>query len=128
MSMSLYSRNIVFLVLIVARNEALVIGNLIDSLVKQNYPRELYDILVVPNNCSDNTALVSFEHGARILECSERIPIKRWKHSSFAIRNVPSDLIFDAYINFDADNVVHPDFLLQMNHALCNGATGRARL
>jgi cellulose synthase/poly-beta-1,6-N-acetylglucosamine synthase-like glycosyltransferase len=111
-----------FLVLIVARNEALVIGNLIDSLEKQNYPRELYEILVAPNNCSDNTASVAFEHGARILDCSERIRSKG-EALSCAIRNIPSDLTFDAYINFDADNVVHPDFLLQMNHALCHGAT-----
>lgn len=111
-----------FLVLIAARNEALVIGNLIDSLKKQNYPRELYDILVVPNNNTDNTADVSREHGARVLDCSEKIRSKG-EALSYAVRNLPSDLIFDAFINFDADNVVHPDFLLQMNHALCNGAT-----
>jgi cellulose synthase/poly-beta-1,6-N-acetylglucosamine synthase-like glycosyltransferase len=111
-----------FLVLIVARNEALVIGNLIDSLIKQNYPREFYDILVVPNNCTDNTAAVSREHGARVLDCTERIRSKG-EALCFAVQNLPADLIFDAYINFDADNVVHPDFLLQMNHAMCNGAT-----
>jgi cellulose synthase/poly-beta-1,6-N-acetylglucosamine synthase-like glycosyltransferase len=111
-----------FLVLIVARNEAPVIGYLIDSLDKQNYPRELYDILVMPNNCSDNTALVALEHGARILDCSQRIRSKG-EALSYAIKKMPSDLAFDAYINFDADNVVHPDFLLQMNHALCHGAT-----
>jgi len=108
--------------LIVARNEALVIGNLIDSLIKQNYPREFYDILVVPNNCTDNTAAVSREHGARVLDCTERIRSKG-EALCFAVQNLPADLIFDAYINFDADNVVHPDFLLQMNHAMCNGAT-----
>jgi cellulose synthase/poly-beta-1,6-N-acetylglucosamine synthase-like glycosyltransferase len=111
-----------FLVLIAARNEAMVIGNLIDSLKKQKYPRELFDILVVPNNCTDNTAKVAYEHGARILECQERVRSKG-EALSYAIRNLPSDLVFDAYINFDADNVVHPDFMLQMNHALCNGAT-----
>lgn len=111
-----------FLVLIAARNEAMVIGNLIDSLMKQNYPQELYDILVVPNNCTDNTAKVAFEHGARILECQEKVRSKG-EALSYAIDHIPSDLIFDAYINFDADNVVHPDFLLQMNHALYHGAT-----
>lgn len=111
-----------FLVLIVARNEGMVIGNLIDSLTSQRYPRSLYEILVIPNNCSDDTAEVAAAHGARILNCTEKVRSKG-EAMSFAVRNLPDDLVFDAYINFDADNIVHPDFLLQMNHALCQGAT-----
>ena len=111
-----------FLVLIVARNEGLVIGNLIDSLKRQNYPPDMFDILVVPNNCSDQTAEISAAHGARILTCTEPVRSKG-EAMSFAVRHLPADLDFDAYINFDADNIAHPDFLLQMNHALCQGAT-----
>ena len=37
---------------IAARNEERVIGNLIDSLQNQNYPKSLYEIIVIPNNCS----------------------------------------------------------------------------
>ena len=44
-----------FGVLIPCRNEENVIGNLIDSLNKQNYPKELYEIIVLPNNCNDKT-------------------------------------------------------------------------
>ena len=42
-------------VLIAARNEGGVIGHLLDSLKKQDYPKELYDIFVIPNNCTDDT-------------------------------------------------------------------------
>lgn len=42
-----------FAVLIAARNEELVIGPLINSLLEQEYPAELYDIYVIPNNCTD---------------------------------------------------------------------------
>ena len=111
-----------FLVLVVARNEGLVIGDLIDSLKRQNYPPELFDILVVPNNCSDDTAEVAAAHGARVLVCTEPVRSKG-EAMSFAVRHLPADLVFDAYINFDADTIAHPDFLLQMNHALCQGAT-----
>ena len=45
-----------FAILVAARNEELVIGNLINSLQAQDYPRELYDIWVIPNNCTDHTA------------------------------------------------------------------------
>lgn len=49
-------------ILIAARNEEKVIGNLIDSLnslKNQNYPSELINIYVVANNCTDNTSLVA---------------------------------------------------------------------
>lgn len=44
-----------FAVLIPARNEENVIQNLVQSLQKQTYPKEKYDIIVIPNNCKDNT-------------------------------------------------------------------------
>lgn len=42
-----------FAVLIPARNEEEVIGSLIDSLKKQDYPQELYEIYTLINNCDD---------------------------------------------------------------------------
>lgn len=45
-----------FAVLIAARNEEPVISGLIESLLRQNYPKELFDIYVIPNNCTDDTA------------------------------------------------------------------------
>lgn len=54
-----------FAVLIPARNEDGVIGALIASLQKQKYPKELYDIIVIPNNCTDNTEQAAAEAGAK---------------------------------------------------------------
>ena len=56
-----------FAVLIAARNEELVIGPLINSLLMQDYPPELYDIWVIPNNCTDHTARAAAGFGARVL-------------------------------------------------------------
>ena len=50
-----------------ARNEAAVIGKLIDSLMAQDYPRELFDIYVVANNCEDDTEAVAVAAGAKPL-------------------------------------------------------------
>lgn len=50
--------------IIAARNENAVIGNLIDSIKNQNYPSELIDVIVVADNCTDNTAEISRQHGA----------------------------------------------------------------
>ena len=63
-----------FAVIVPARNEEKVIGNLIESIKRQNYPKELYDIFVIPNNCQDKTEEVSIENGAKIINCA--IPVK----------------------------------------------------
>ena len=63
-----------FAVLIAARNEEQVIGPLINSLLTQDYPADLYDIWVIPNNCTDHTAQAARGFGARVLECP--FPVK----------------------------------------------------
>lgn len=45
-----------YAILIAARNEKNVIGNLLDSINKQDYPSELLTTFVVADNCTDNTA------------------------------------------------------------------------
>ena len=55
-----------YAVLIAARNEAAVIGQLIDSIKAQRYPAELVDIYVVADNCTDSTAAIAAERGATV--------------------------------------------------------------
>jgi len=107
-----------FAIIIPARNEENVISNLIDSLKKQDYPKELYDIYVVPNNCKDNTENVAKQMGARIINCT--IPVKsKGDVLKFVFNIIPKQ--YDGYIIFDADNVVHNKFIGKMNNALCAG-------
>ena len=110
-----------FAVVIAARNEAYVIGNLVESLTAQDYPKELYDVYVVPNNCTDNTEIVAKGAGAKLLEC--RVPVKsKGEVLTDAFDQLLSQGTYDAFCVFDADNLVHPDFLKSMNNALCAGA------
>jgi cellulose synthase/poly-beta-1,6-N-acetylglucosamine synthase-like glycosyltransferase len=109
-----------FAVLIAARNEELVIGPLINSLLTQNYPAELYDIWVLPNNCTDHTARAAKSFGAKVLECT--VPVKnKGDVLRFAYQNLRGGK-YDAYCVFDADNLVDQNFLLEMNHAYMAGA------
>lgn len=63
-----------FGIVIPTRNEEKVIGALIQSLQKQNYPHDLYEIFVVPNNCTDDTEGAAKEAGATIIHCT--VPVK----------------------------------------------------
>ena len=53
-----------YAILIAARNEKYVIGNLLDSIKKQDYPSDLLTTFVVADNCTDNTAEIARKHGA----------------------------------------------------------------
>ena len=57
-----------FMAIIPAHNEENVIGPLVESLMKQNYPKELLDIYVIADNCTDNTAEVARNAGAIVYE------------------------------------------------------------
>ena len=59
-----------FAVIIAARNEGQVIGDLIKSLNEQNYPSDLYDVYAFVNNSSDNTFDAAKEAGAKACSCS----------------------------------------------------------
>ena len=109
-----------FAIIVPARNEEIVIGNLIDSLKVQNYPKNKYDIYVVVNNTTDNTKKVAKSHGAKVIDCD--VPVKaKADVLSFTFDKLKSKENIDAYIIFDADNVAHPDFLKEMNKVLENG-------
>ena len=109
-----------FAVVVAARNEEAVIGNLVDSLKRQNYPRELYDIIVAPNNCTDNTRAVAAKHGARIFLPSGKVTGK-----GDVLQQAVSQIVlpegYDAMCIVDADNLVEPHFLARMNDAYAAG-------
>lgn len=109
-----------FAVILAARNEAPVIGRTVRQLLLQNYPRDLYDVYVVPNNCTDDTAFQAASAGAKVLECT--VPV-RDKGGALAFAfSALKDQGYDAYCVFDADNLVDPAFLSRMNDAFLSGA------
>ena len=64
-----------FAVLIAARDEAAVIGQLIDSIKAQDYPSELVDIYVVADNCTDSTAMVAASRGATVYQRRNKLQV-----------------------------------------------------
>ena len=66
-----------FMAIIPAHNEEAVIGNLLESLNKQDYPKELLDIYVIADNCTDNTAAIARDLGAIVYERND--PTKKTK-------------------------------------------------
>ena len=112
-----------FAILIAAKNEETVIGNLIDSLKNQQYPKDMIEIFVVADNCTDNTAEVTLAHGAKVFERFDRVCRGKGYALNYLLKMIKqySDKKFDAYIVFDADNVVDSHFVREMNKSLSDG-------
>lgn len=108
-------------VLIAARNEEKVIGNLVSSLKKQRYPDRLYDIYVIPNNCTDHTAQAAQDAGARVMFCESPVHSKGDVLHEVFERLLQAGEGYDGFIIFDADNLVDGGFLQAANDALCAG-------
>lgn len=113
-----------FMMIIPAHNEEIVIRNLIDSLKKLDYPKELYDIYVIADNCTDKTASIAKECGAKVYErFDETKKTKGYALNWFLDKILKEDYDYDAFCVFDADNVVDANFLNAMNKKLCQGET-----
>ena len=111
-----------FAAIIAARNEEAVIANLIESIKLQNYPRELFDIIVVADNCTDKTAEVAEKAGAIVYKRFNKSEVGKGFVLKFVFEKILEERdIYDAFCIFDADNVVDRDFFNQMNSAIGAG-------
>ncbi len=105
-----------FGVVISARNEEAVIGHLLDSIKKQDYPSELINIYLIADNCTDNTAQIGREHGARVFERENKQLVGKGYALDFLFKQLLDEGDdCDAYIVFDADNLVDKNFVKEMN-------------
>lgn len=114
-----------YAVFVSARNEEAVIGNLIDSIRKNNYPQDKITVFVIAHNCSDRTANVAREHGAVVYEYnnpSERTKGYAIKHLFECIQDDYGITNFDGFIGLDADNILDVNYIDKINDAfVANG-------
>ena len=113
-----------YAVVICAHNEDKVIGNLLDSLNKQDYPKELFDVFVVCHNCTDNTKDIALKYGANVFEYNDSVVAHAKK--GYALKYAFDKLLTDefdheGYLLFDADNLAAKDFISKMNNAFDSG-------
>lgn len=112
-----------YAVLICARNEQRVIGDLIASLRKQSYDQRLLSIFVMADNCTDDTALVARVAGATVYERFNRQQVGKGYALQALLeqleRDYPRD--FDGYFVFDADNILAPGYIEAMNRTFSDG-------
>ena len=118
----LTNKNHKFMAIIPAHNEEAVVANLIESLKNQTYDKNLYDIYVIADNCTDNTAEVARNAGAIVFERYDQAhKTKGYALQWFLKQKIEENADYDAFFVFDADNIVDKDFIVNMNKKLCQG-------
>ena len=112
-----------FAVLIAARNEEAVIGDLLDSLHAQDYDMSLVTVFVIADNCTDRTAAIASEKGAVVYTRQNKQAVGKGYALEALLAHIQSDYPegYDAYLVFDADNLLAPDFLSRMNESYAAG-------
>jgi len=113
-----------FVVVIAAHNEKFVIGNTLDSLIRMDYPRELIDIYVVADNCSDNTAEIAREKGVYVYERFDNVKKGKGYALTWIFEIIWSKKIpYEAVCILDADNLMDKNYFSEMNKSLNLGHT-----
>nr|WP_297175573.1 glycosyltransferase family 2 protein [uncultured Agathobaculum sp.] len=110
--------------IISARNEESVIGDLVKSLKAQNYPEKLLDVFVVADNCTDGTAAAARAAGAIVYERFDKVRVGKGYAMDWLFRRILTDKgeqTYDAFLVFDADNLVDPNFVREMNKMFDTG-------
>lgn len=113
-----------YAILIAARNEATVIGNLIDSIAMQDYPSELVTVFVVADNCTDNTAEIARQKGAVCYERQNEAQRTKGFALQYLVECIKRDYgveSFEGYFLFDADNLLARDYISRMNESFDAG-------
>jgi 1,2-diacylglycerol 3-beta-glucosyltransferase len=110
-------------VIVPAHNEEHFIGRTVQSLGTQTYPPDLFEVLVIADNCTDDTAAVAREAGAHVLVRDEPGLRGKGRALHWAIERVlerPAPP--DAVVIVDADSVADPEFLTLLVSRFESGA------
>ena len=113
-----------FGVLIAARNEQAVLPYLLQSIREQDYPRELVRVFVVADNCTDDTALAAERAGATVWRRFDRERIGKGYALAYLLEHMEKSGQtegIDAFLVFDADNLLRPDYLRQISRMYTQG-------
>ncbi|EOW9526781.1 glycosyltransferase family 2 protein [Bacillus cytotoxicus] len=112
-----------FAILVCAHNEEKVIEQIVKNLKKIDYPKEKYDIHVICDNCTDDTARIVRENKVKAWERHDNQKRGKgygleWMFQNLFRLEKEQQEIYDAVVILDADNIVSRNFLQVLNDKL----------
>ena len=106
-----------FAVIIPAHNEELLLERLLQSIIRQHYPLELFKAIVIADNCTDNTAKIGKKNSAHVLERFDNLNRGKGYAIKYALENI-NIKEYDAIFIIDADSVLDRDVLKELDRLI----------
>lgn len=111
-----------FALIIPAHNEALIIGSTLDNIKAIQYPKNLFDLIVVADNCDDKTAEIARKKEAIVHERFDKERVGKGYALDWVVTKLLDEKTdYDAFVVIDADSFVSQNFLQVMNKKICQG-------
>lgn len=111
-----------FIVLIPSYKQDRVVSQSVISILSQTYPQRMFDLVVISDHQSEMTNMKLAQYPITLLTPNFEKSTKA-KSLQYAILNLPEFKIYDAVVVLDADNIVEPEFLDQVNDAFESAGT-----
>ena len=105
-----------FIILIPSYKNDQFIIQTVASILSQNYPQRMFDVVVISDHQSEITNMRLAQYTITLLTPDFEKSSKT-KSLQYAILNLPEFKIYDVAIILNADDLVEPEFLDQMNDA-----------
>lgn len=109
-----------YAVLIPGYKEDHVIVEVAEDALNQNYPSDLYDIIIIADSFKDETIKTLKKLPIKVIEVAFE-PSTKSKALNAAMAELPED--YDVALILDADNLMEPDFIAKVNHSFNLGYT-----
>lgn len=117
----IYPRHVFALVVPVGNDEG-SIGRTVEHLRRNKYPRSMFDVIVAPVNCTDQTQNIARRKGAVVYGPGKQ----RWADAEEAVFGALERLSakdrYDAYVILDIRSRISANFLAVMSDKLSRGA------
>ncbi|MFX0136929.1 MAG: glycosyltransferase family 2 protein [Candidatus Hodarchaeota archaeon] len=110
-----------FAIVIPAHNEELFIADTVKNLFAQHYPRSLYDVIVVADNCSDKTAQKAYDSGAIVQVRNDKLHYGKGYVIHWILDKLDTKS-YDTLIISDADTHLSNNFLYEINQSMQAGS------
>lgn len=107
-------------ILIPAHDEEITIARCIQSLRAADPGRHTFEVIVIADNCSDRTATVAAQAGARVLERNDLTVRGKGAALHFAFGQLEGER-WNAYVIVDADTVVETNFVSVLGDCFARG-------
>jgi len=116
-------KNRKFAIVVPAHNEEKIIAKTIYSLSGLIYPKRNYEVFVIADNCTDNTAKIAGSLGATVLERTNADKTGKGYALRWAFDKILAEQdTFDAIIVVDADSLISGNYLEVMNYYMEQGS------